>query len=713
MYGFVDAVAGSGTGSTSMSIQTIFNGINLDESLTDSNGSFITLTVSGRSVIKHRINTIPVPGRDGLIEDGYTMDAREITVKYKIADKTNEGFRKRYDRLNALLVGQRKILEFTDEDAIFYATMLENDVPEEDSNELVGRITFLCSDPYKYGPERTANWPSQQTSIANFVGKVSGSTVENPHLMKYIFNTNGDLSVLQPPPYFTQESQVYYNVVDKLDGKLFDAIQRTQNGHRAQVPFSFNLIAHVERKYNITLTGTTAEKVAWLKANVKKLTCNWFGRGSGPSGNRATLAVWRTDTSAWLDGRSTTNSSITRVAYSSSDFSANPITSMNALVDSNGFVHFLAHAEASNGTIASRIETDYVDLEVEALLPQLPLVINNEGTAPTFPTIEVKLKKDTPFVSVGNGEDDINMIGQIPDADEPVYEKFQNILTDTLQSTVGWTKVNFTPFTGAITDGTIIGDTQGFVPSNYGYVSGMEWHGPALTKSLGQTLQDFYLHLTAFQRATDPASVGRVEAYALDNTNKPVCSVHFVKDFYGKITRPEIILYDANGVPKKILSFKGNQVQDWTDLYGYISIIREGQRFIAQAERSRGLFGGVIDRRVELFHDVQNKYQRPIVSVSIAFQAYRTNPTLNRNRAARLSVDKINQQQGVPYIGKAGDIITFNHVDDIILKNGIDVKGEKAFIGDYFELKSGQNVLIAEPSDAIESMNVRWPEKFR
>ena len=49
MYGFVDIVPGSGTGSTSLSIQTVFNGINLDEELTDENGRFITLTVSGRS----------------------------------------------------------------------------------------------------------------------------------------------------------------------------------------------------------------------------------------------------------------------------------------------------------------------------------------------------------------------------------------------------------------------------------------------------------------------------------------------------------------------------------------------------------------------------------------------------------------------------------------------------------------------------------------
>ena len=168
MYGFVDTIPGSGTGSTSLSIQTVFNGINLDEELTDENGSFITLTVSGRSNLTQKINTIEVPGMDGLIEqDGAKLEPREITVKYKISDRTNEGFRKRLDKLNSLLVGSKKELTFTDEDALFYATLLTNDIPEEESNNLIGTITFLCSDPYKYGPEKNLLFPADIVTVEN------------------------------------------------------------------------------------------------------------------------------------------------------------------------------------------------------------------------------------------------------------------------------------------------------------------------------------------------------------------------------------------------------------------------------------------------------------------------------------------------------------------------------------------------------------------
>lgn len=108
MYKFADTTPGSAQ-STSVSLQTLFNGINLDEELTDESGSFITLTVSGRSNTTYRRNIISIPGMEGAWEDANSyQESRPITVKFKIKDETNTGFRKRLERLNALLVGSKK-----------------------------------------------------------------------------------------------------------------------------------------------------------------------------------------------------------------------------------------------------------------------------------------------------------------------------------------------------------------------------------------------------------------------------------------------------------------------------------------------------------------------------------------------------------------------------------------------------------------------------
>jgi predicted phage tail component-like protein len=176
MYGFVNLTE-RGTQSASLSIQTIFNGINLDSALSDDDGSFTTLTVSGRANLTNRINTFEVPGVDGLMESNeLTTGEREITVKYKISDVTNEGFRRRTTLLNSLLGGSKQELSFTDEETIYYATVSENVLPEENSNSLIGTLTFLCSDPYKYGPEKPIVF-SGDAAVVNTLGSAESEPV--------------------------------------------------------------------------------------------------------------------------------------------------------------------------------------------------------------------------------------------------------------------------------------------------------------------------------------------------------------------------------------------------------------------------------------------------------------------------------------------------------------------------------------------------------
>jgi len=152
MYNFVDTTEVAP--STSMSIQTIFGNNNLDKLLTDESGSFKTLTVSGRAEQVNRFNTVTIGGRDGVYEeDDKKLDPREITVKFKLKDDTNEGFRERADRLKGLLYRQKERLTFPDEEYIYYATLSSLEMEEEETNDVVGFIHFFCSDPYKYSPE--------------------------------------------------------------------------------------------------------------------------------------------------------------------------------------------------------------------------------------------------------------------------------------------------------------------------------------------------------------------------------------------------------------------------------------------------------------------------------------------------------------------------------------------------------------------------------
>ncbi|MFC7364543.1 MULTISPECIES: distal tail protein Dit [Bhargavaea] len=134
---------------TSNSLMTIFNGVNLDTELSDSAGFFRTLSVSGRGVSSRRLLMSEQSLRHGSRERGYSLDVREIVVRFQIKDRTSEGLRERFNRLNGLLIGSKKELRFTDEEAYFIGTLSGGETPEETSNDIIGTLNFICSDPVK------------------------------------------------------------------------------------------------------------------------------------------------------------------------------------------------------------------------------------------------------------------------------------------------------------------------------------------------------------------------------------------------------------------------------------------------------------------------------------------------------------------------------------------------------------------------------------
>lgn len=191
---------------------------------------------------------------------------------------------------------------------------------------------------------------------ANFVGKISGSVVENPHL----YRQSSTVSAPTPTALMAgaERSQAEYNAIQVLGGTT-GTRSTSVSGEAAYHSFHYSIIDHVIREHGVGVFGsavTIAERVTWLKANVFRLTVNWHGNGSAPVGNKAYLSLWNTSTSLY-DGTQTHNlGSIQKLTQTS--------TSMNVRIDANGLFNILAYSDASNGTIASSISTDMVEIEV-------------------------------------------------------------------------------------------------------------------------------------------------------------------------------------------------------------------------------------------------------------------------------------------------------------------------------------------------------------
>lgn len=191
---------------------------------------------------------------------------------------------------------------------------------------------------------------------ANYKNKVSGSLTENPHRLLVQWS-----SLLRSPSDFSAEPNTsQYGQIVTLDGIIYTSTTST-NGNIAQQLLAFNLIRAYEDIYGAI---PAVDKNAWIKSNILKVTYNWYGYGSGPSGNKATVAVWN---GSWMGSISNTANSPSLISSYFWDTNT-PITNM---VD--GFIYLLAYSDASNGSIASVINTDYVSLAIEFknLLPDI------------------------------------------------------------------------------------------------------------------------------------------------------------------------------------------------------------------------------------------------------------------------------------------------------------------------------------------------------
>src|SRR6185437_12208518 len=185
-------------------------------------------------------------------------------------------------------------------------------------------------------------------TTVDFAGKISGSTVENPHNFRV-----GASNTLLPPSSFANDvDQTRINSVMSINEQSASN-NNISNTYMIQQLFSFNVIEAVERNIGRIPTETVADKVAWLKANVVRISCNWHGFGSSVGGSKSTLKAW--GTSSWIGS----------VVGLTSTVAKSSLALAISNIQSDGFVHYLAYAEPSDGATPSVINTDYVSLDIE------------------------------------------------------------------------------------------------------------------------------------------------------------------------------------------------------------------------------------------------------------------------------------------------------------------------------------------------------------
>jgi hypothetical protein len=204
---------------------------------------------------------------------------------------------------------------------------------------------------------RTAVWNGinlvqQSTTVPavrdDFAGKIGGSTVQNPNIASYCENTNllSPTTVDSNPAFgFVEFANSYTFMAINSDSKLANETTSVA-GRVPQIKLSFNIVEMIRRKYgNIPSDGTLAGDVAWCKANLSNngygITCNIYGYGVSPTGNKLYLPYWFGNT--WQSANTITTSSPSLI---NRPLGASP----GSFIDSNGFVYFLVYTDPAQTT---------------------------------------------------------------------------------------------------------------------------------------------------------------------------------------------------------------------------------------------------------------------------------------------------------------------------------------------------------------------------
>lgn len=339
-------------------------------------------------------------------------------------------------------------------------------------------------------------------------------------------------------------------------------------------------------------------------------------------------------------------------------------------------------------------------------------LINVEGTAETPPKFELVATKKATVVMVAEGDGDNYMaIGQDSPVDAPTYEPMSLVMNDTASTLTGWTTANPGEVGGTIAGEVQVTDGNLFRPKSYGTGSG--WHGPAIKKSLPETVVDFqmnaFLHLS---NGVDARDVGRVEVYLLDVNGRQVAKVAMYDPFDTlRKSIGEARAGDENN-NHFLINESGDNGRAWNQFQGVMRIQRRGLQWYAYIAQA-GANGKHVARRAAAWLDTGGKHTNAVAQVVVRFAQYGTKRAPDMGLTG-VSVHKFNDQaEGVPIIVNPGDIVTFDHAKGTTLTvNGESVKHLKDFGARPFQLKPGQNRITIQPSDALTG-TVTWRDAFK
>lgn len=194
------------------------------------------------------------------------------------------------------------------------------------------------------------------TFTLNFKNKKTNSLVENPNKARASANNN----LITPTTVLNDHSQERYNSVSEIDKNYMAILLETAN-QRAQSLFEFAILEEVIRHLGVDffeLQGLTTlkDQTTFLRSKMTNIQSDIWGKGVSQKGNKFYYTTFDNRGNNW--GSLVTNESNTvektSLIISQSD--------LEIYLSDSGNMYFLAYSEPTDGTLATQLYIDYVEL---------------------------------------------------------------------------------------------------------------------------------------------------------------------------------------------------------------------------------------------------------------------------------------------------------------------------------------------------------------
>lgn len=215
-----------------------------------------------------------IPSMDGAHLTQKKKPVRLLEIEADIREMDKEGLRIKIDELNGILsVGEPVPIVFPDEPYITYFGVPEATSENNEYNFMhQGQITIICPDPYKYGPELTATFPSDYTNVRYYgevpthpsfrltaLSKQTFAMIQNTETDKYI--AIGQPATASEIPVDRQTLILHddcstltgWNVANTIDNGVVSGDMKVENGY-----------------FTINTVGTPIDPQGWQGPSIKR-----------------------------------------------------------------------------------------------------------------------------------------------------------------------------------------------------------------------------------------------------------------------------------------------------------------------------------------------------------------------------------------------------------------------------------------------------------